>query len=629
MSAPFPVVAADPDAQRRALKLLREVFGYPEFRGAQADIIGHVTAGGDALVLMPTGGGKSLCYQLPALLRSGLAVVVSPLIALMQDQVDALRQLDIRAAFLNSSQDAEQARQVWRQVHDGALDLLYVAPERLLLDGFLDVLDQLDQGHGLALFAIDEAHCVSQWGHDFRPEYMRLSALAERFPRVPRIALTATADAQTRQEIAERLGLTQARHFVASFDRPNIRYHVVEKDDARRQLLAFLREPARGLGLPGAAGVSGIVYCQSRRKVDETAEWLCSQGITALPYHAGMDAAQRREHQRRFIREEGVVMVATIAFGMGIDKPDVRFVVHLDLPKSLEGYYQETGRAGRDGLPAEVWMTYGLGEVVQLRKWIDESQAAPEQKRIEHLRLDAMLGYCEAVQCRRQVLLNYFGETAVACGNCDNCLEPPEVWDGTEAARKLMSAILRTGQRFGAGHLIDVLRGRHTERVGELGHDRLPTFGVGADLDETRWRSVIRQLVAAGLILPDVAQYGAYRLAEASRPLLRGEVKLTLRAPRAPTPRARGGRSSAASDRPPIAAGSPQGRRMEALRAWRRRTAQAQNVPAYVIFQDTTLLALAENQPASLAELAGIPGVGARKLERYGEELLDVLGQER
>ncbi|MDE3012417.1 MAG: DNA helicase RecQ, partial [Pseudomonadota bacterium] len=527
MNAPLPSAAAS-ELQQRALQQLRTVFGYNEFRGAQADVILHVAGGGDALVLMPTGGGKSLCYQLPALLRRGLAVVVSPLIALMQDQVDALRQLDIRAAFLNSSQDAEQARQVWRQVHDGQLDLLYVAPERLLLDGFLDVLDSLAEHQGLALFAIDEAHCVSQWGHDFRPEYMRLSALPERFPAIPRIALTATADARTRDEIAERLGLTTARHFVASFDRPNIRYHVVERDDARRQLLAFLREPPRALGLPGSSGgVSGIVYCQSRRKVEETAEWLCSQGIPALAYHAGMDAAQRRNHQQRFIREDGLVMAATIAFGMGIDKPDVRFVAHLDLPRSLEGYYQETGRAGRDGLPADVWMSYGLGEVVQLRKWIDESQAAEQQKRVEHQRLDAMLGYCEAVQCRRQILLNYFGETAAACGNCDNCLQPPAVWDGTEAARKLMSAILRTGQRFGSGHLIDVLRGRSTERVLSLGHDRLPTFGVGADLDEAHWRSVIRQLVAAGLVLPDTAQYGAYRLAEAARPLLRGETGIT------------------------------------------------------------------------------------------------------
>jgi ATP-dependent DNA helicase RecQ len=617
-------------AEQRALHLLREVFGYPAFRGEQAAIISHVVDGGDALVLMPTGGGKSLCYQLPALLRSGLAVVVSPLIALMQDQVDALRQLDIRAAFLNSSQDAQEAREVWRQVHDGALDLLYVAPERLLLDGFLVMLDGVAARQGLSLFAIDEAHCVSQWGHDFRPEYMRLSALAERFPSIPRIALTATADRQTRQEIAERLGLTSARHFVASFDRPNIRYHVVEKDDARRQLLAFLRDEPRGCGRPG--GVSGIVYCQSRRKVEETAAWLVTQGIPALPYHAGMDAAARRTHQQRFIREEGIVVVATIAFGMGIDKPDVRFVAHLDLPKSLEGYYQETGRAGRDGLPAEVWMTYGLAEVVQQRKWIEESQAAVEQKRIEHLRLDAMLGYCEAVQCRRQVLLHYFGESAQPCGNCDNCLQPPTVWDGTEAVRKLMSAIVRTGQRFGAGHLIDVLRGRATERVTELGHDQLPTFGVGADLDEAHWRSVIRQLVATGLVIPDVAQYGAFRLAEAARPVLRGEQTLILRAPRATSGGARGraragaGRSVASSG--DTLSGSPQGRRMEALRAWRRRTAQAQNVPAYVIFQDTTLHALVSLQPASLEELAAIPGIGARKLERYGDELLAVLADE-
>ena len=624
------------DAQ--ALALLRRVFGYPAFRGAQGDIIAHVAAGGDALVLMPTGGGKSLCYQLPALLRRGLAIVVSPLIALMQDQVDALQQLDIRAAFLNSSQDAEEARRVWRLVHEGALDLLYVAPERLLLDGFLDLLAGVAARHGLALFAIDEAHCVSQWGHDFRPEYMRLSELTGRFPDVPRIALTATADAQTRAEIAERLGLTAARHFVASFDRPNIRYHVVAKDDARRQLLAFLQvggteTGVRRHGAGGHRGESGIVYCQSRRKVEETATWLAQNGIAALPYHAGMDAATRRTHQQRFIREDGLVMVATIAFGMGIDKPDVRFVAHLDLPKSLEGYYQETGRAGRDGLPATAWMAYGLGEVVQLRKWIEESQAGTEQQRIEHLRLDAMLGYCEAVQCRRQVLLHHFGEALGACGNCDNCLVPPAVWDGTEAARKLMSAMVRTGQRFGAGHLIDVLRGRPSERALALGHDRLPTFGVGADLDEAHWRSVIRQLVALGLIIPDVAQFGAYRLTEAARPVWRGEQSLTLRAPAAAVPRSR--QSAARSRNSATAAMASAGldadaaQLLEALRAWRRQSAQAQNVPAYVIFQDSTLLALVDARPDALAALADIPGIGARKLERYGTALLDILQSRR
>ena len=626
--------AAATDTAIRALALLRQIFGYPAFRGEQAEIIEHVSAGGDALVLMPTGGGKSLCYQLPALLREGLAVVVSPLIALMQDQVDALRQHDIRAAFLNSSQSAEEARQVWRQVHDGSLDLLYVAPERLLLEGFLDILDGLAERQGLALFAIDEAHCVSQWGHDFRPEYMRLSALTERFPAVPRVALTATADAQTRREIAERLGLTQARHFVASFDRPNIRYHVVEKDDARRQLMAFLQGSAHLPGTPRMShlGESGIIYCQSRRKVDEIATWLREQGIPALPYHAGMDALARREHQQRFIREEGIVMVATIAFGMGIDKPDVRFVAHLDLPKSLEGYYQETGRAGRDGLPAEVWMTYGLGEVVQLRKWIEESDASETQQRIEHQRLDTMLGYCEAAQCRRQVLLHHFGEVAPACGNCDNCLSPPELWDGTEAARKMMSAIVRTGQRFGAGHVIDVLRGRHTERAIQFSHVTLPTFGIGVDLDEAHWRSVLRQLVAMGLVAADFTQYGAYRLTEQARPVLRGERTLVLRKPRAPAPRGRGlasssgaGTSRSRSTELENALAPDELSLLEALRTWRRRSAQAQNVPAYVIFQDTTLLALVAHRPGSLEDLADMPGIGARKLERYGTELLQVL----
>ncbi len=607
----------------RALQRLREVFGYPAFRGAQAEVITHVADGGDALVLMPTGGGKSLCYQLPALLRAGLTVVVSPLIALMQDQVDALQQLDIRANFLNSSQDGDEARRVWRQVYDGSLQLLYVSPERLLLDGFLDMLDGLAERNQLALFAIDEAHCVSQWGHDFRPEYMRLSALAERYPHVPRIALTATADTQTRNEIAERLGLTSARHFVASFDRPNIRYHVVEKNEAKRQLLEFLRSGAGRAGRGGHLGESGIVYCQSRKKVDEIAAWLKDQGVAALAYHAGMDTATRRTHQQRFIREEGIVMVATIAFGMGIDKPDVRFVAHLDLPKSLEGYYQETGRAGRDGLAAEAWMAYGLAEVVQLRKWIEESDAADEQKRVEHLRLDSMLGYCEAPQCRRQVLLHYFGESAQACGNCDSCLDPPATWDGTEAARMLMSAIVRTGQRFGAGHLIDVLRGRRNERVLQLGHDRLPTFGIGHALDDNHWRSVLRQLVALGLVSPDLSAYGAYRLTEAARPVLRGEIPLILRQPREALPK----RTSATRSSVPAGVDlSPAGERLlNALRAWRRRTASAQNVPAYVIFQDTTLLALVEARPDTLDALAGMPGLGVKKLERYGGELLEVI----
>ena len=502
------------------IELLQSVFGYAAFRGAQAQIVEHVAAGGDALVLMPTGGGKSVCYQIPALLRQGVGIVVSPLIALMQDQVDALSQLGVRAAFLNSSQDADAAREVQRRLFAGELDLLYVAPERLVTEGFVRALERMRAGHGLALFAIDEAHCVSQWGHDFRPEYLQLSMLAERFPEVPRIALTATADALTRAEIVTKLKLAQARQFVASFDRPNIRYRVVEKDSARTQLGAFLA------GHPGEAG---IVYCVSRKKVEDTAEWLADQGVRALPYHAGLDAQTRRLHQQRFLREDGIVMVATIAFGMGIDKPDVRFVAHLDLPRSLEGYYQETGRAGRDGEPAEAWLAYGLADVVLLKSWIEQSEAPAEQKRIEGMKLDAMLGYCETASCRRVILLNYFGEAAQPCGNCDVCLDPPQTWDGTVAAQKLMSAVLRTGSRFGAGHLIDILRGKATDRVKQWRHDRLPTFGVGADLDEVAWRAVARQLVALGLLRADAERYGALAVTAEARPVLRGESRLELR----------------------------------------------------------------------------------------------------
>ncbi|MDP1952428.1 MAG: DNA helicase RecQ, partial [Betaproteobacteria bacterium] len=467
-----------------ALALLNTVFGYPAFRGHQADVIAHVAAGGDALVLMPTGGGKSLCYQIPALMRKGCAVVVSPLIALMHDQVAALAELGVRAAYLNSTLSAAQATDVERAVRNGDLDLVYVAPERLLTERCLSLLE----GSKLALFAIDEAHCVSQWGHDFRPEYMQLSALHERFPGVPRIALTATADRVTRDEIVQRLGLADARQFVASFDRPNIRYRIVEKANARAQLFAFLRAEHRG--------EAGIVYCLSRRKVEETAAWLTEQGLAALPYHAGMDAATRNLHQARFQREEGIVMVATIAFGMGIDKPDVRFVAHLDLPKSIEGYYQETGRAGRDGLPADAWMAYGLGDVVNQRRMIDASTAEAQFKRIASAKLDALLGLCEASSCRRVRLLAYFDEASAPCGNCDVCLEPPQVWDGTVAAQKALSCVYRTGQRFGAVHLVDVLLGKDTERVQQWGHQSLSTFGIGKELDEKVWRTVFRQLVA-------------------------------------------------------------------------------------------------------------------------------------
>ena len=595
-----------------ALELLHQVFGYPAFRGPQAGIVDHVAHGGDALVLMPTGGGKSLCYQIPALLRPGVGIVVSPLIALMQDQVDALRQLGVAAAFLNSTLDFAAVVETEKQLFAGELDLLYVAPERLLTERFLALLDRLNAAGRLALFAIDEAHCVSQWGHDFRPEYIQLSVLHERYPAVPRIALTATADDLTRREILVRLGLGDARVFVSSFDRPNIRYTVVERDNPRRQLLGFLAHHA---------GAAGIVYCLSRRKVDETAAWLVEQGIAALPYHAGLDTATRTLHQQRFLREEGLVMVATIAFGMGIDKPDVRFVAHLDLPKSLEAYYQETGRAGRDGEPAEAWMTYGLNDVVIHRQRIDESDAGEEQKRIERGKLDALLAWCETAACRRTRLLTYFGETREGhCGNCDTCLEPPELWDGTVAARKAMSAILRTGQRFGAGHLIDLLRGKLTERIRQLGHDALPTFGVGADLDAAGWRSVFRQLLAAGLLHADAQAFGALKLTDAARPVLKGESVLHLRRQR-DTKSALARRHKTAAS--PQFSGDPT--LFEALRAWRAEQAKAQGVPAYVILHDKTLHELAARQPASPDELLDVPGIGQAKAARYGAGLLEIV----
>jgi ATP-dependent DNA helicase RecQ len=577
------------------------VFGHPAFRGAQEDIVTHVAGGGDALVLMPTGGGKSLCYQLPALLREGTALVISPLIALMQDQVSALKQLGVRAAFLNSSLSSQEAYATERALRQGGLDLLYVAPERLVMARMLEILSQAK----LALFAIDEAHCVSQWGHDFRPEYLQLSLLHERFPGVPRIALTATADPQTRDEIIRRLALQDAQVFISSFDRPNIRYTIVDKQEPRAQLLCFIREEH-----PGEAG---IVYCLSRKKVDETAAWLAAQGLRALPYHAGMDAAARAAHQERFQREDGVIIVATIAFGMGIDKPDVRFVAHLDLPKSVEGYYQETGRAGRDGLPADAWMAYGLGDVVQLRRLIEQSEGSEEFRRISFAKLDALLGLCETAGCRRVRLLDYFGEAARPCGNCDTCLEPPETWDATEAARKALSAIYRTGQRFGAVHLIDVLRGKATERVAQWDHDKLALFGIGAELDEGTWRNVFRQLVALGYARPDHDAFGALRLAEASRPVLKGTERVQMRRP---VPRKKGKRARPAASSDPLLA---------RLKAWRTEQARSQSVPPYVVFHDATLSAIAAAQPRDLGSLSTIPGIGARKLERYGPSLLDLL----
>ncbi|AOV16282.1 ATP-dependent DNA helicase RecQ [Acidihalobacter aeolianus] len=594
----------------RAEHILREVFGYERFRGQQGEIVRHVSAGGDALVLMPTGGGKSLCYQIPALERDGVGVVVSPLIALMQDQVEALRQNGVRAAYLNSTLSTEAGREVESRLASGDLDLLYVAPERLLLPRMLERLANAR----IALFAIDEAHCVSQWGHDFRPEYIRLSVLHERFPAVPRIALTATADEDTRQEIVERLGLEGARVFVSGFDRPNIRYRIAEAGgDARRRLLDFIREEH-----PGEAG---IVYCLSRKRVEAVAEWLCEHGLNALPYHAGLSAELRQTHQARFLREEGLIMVATIAFGMGIDKPDVRFVAHLNLPRSVEAYYQETGRAGRDGLPADAWMSYGLQDVITLRQMQAASEADEARKRLERHKLDAMLALCETTACRRGVLLRYFGDPFEApCGNCDNCLSPPETWDATTAAQKALSCVHRTGQRFGVGHVVDVLLGREGERVRALGHDRLSTYGIGGELDEAGWRGLFRQLIAHGLLAVDLEGHGGLRLTEASRPVLRGEAHLHLRTQSRPPARRARARSeaNAFSDVAERALWA-------ALRALRQRLAEAQGVPAYVIFHDATLREMVEARPDTLAELGKVGGVGARKLEAYGADFLDVI----
>lgn len=595
---------------------LQDVFGYNSFRGEQQAIVEHMVAGGDALVLMPTGGGKSLCYQLPALLRQGVGIVVSPLIALMQDQVDALQQLGVKAAFLNSSLNAEQFSEVTAALLRGELQVLYVAPERLLMPNFLLLLDQVANSIGIALFAIDEAHCVSQWGHDFRPEYRKLTVLHERFPQVPRIALTATADVPTRAEIIERLALEDARQFISSFDRPNIKYRVLLKANARQQLEAFIASEH-----PNDAG---IIYCLSRRKVEETAEWLKAKGWDALPYHAGLDADVRHTHQTRFLREEGVIMVATVAFGMGIDKPNVRFVAHLDLPKSMEGYYQETGRAGRDGLPANAWMTYGLGDVVNMKQMLENSDAPAERQHVERQKLDALLGFCESTACRHQTILRYFGESHPGdCEQCDNCLTPTDTWDGTQAAQMALSCVYRTGQRFGVVHLTDVLLGKCSPKVTQLNHQQLSTFGIGKALSPAQWSSVFRQLVAGGYLETDMDAFGGLRLTEAARPVLRGEMTIWLRQDQEATKRAskveRGARSKEAYAE---VADDPL---WHALKAKRMELAKEQGVPPYVIFHDSTLLEILNHRPSSMTEMGRISGIGQAKLTRYGDAFLEVL----
>ncbi|WP_282604888.1 DNA helicase RecQ [Pelagibius sp. Alg239-R121] len=610
---PVDLAPTDQSANSQDREILKTIFGFESYRGEQAEIIRHVVEGGDALVLMPTGGGKSLCYQIPAIVRPGVAIVVSPLIALMQDQVESLKQLGVKAAALNSSLSFRDSVAIERQLRTGELDLVYVAPERLLTDSFLELLDDCD----IALFAIDEAHCVSQWGHDFRPEYLQLTVLHNRYPWVPRIALTATADGPTRRDILERLELGQGRAFVAGFDRPNIRYSVQPKTAPRNQLLRFLAD---------RKGQAGIVYCLSRNKVNETAAKLSDEGFRALPYHAGLDSSVRAANQDRFIKEEDIIMVATIAFGMGIDKPDVRFVVHLDLPKSLEAYYQETGRAGRDGLPSEAWMVYGLQDVAKLRQMAETSEASEAQKRIESRKLDALLGFCETTRCRRQVLLEYFGESDIpACGNCDTCLEPVSSFDGTEITQKALSCVYRTGQMFGAAHIIDVLLGGDTERIRKFRHDDLSTYGIGKDVSRDEWRSVIRQLVSLGLLVVDMEGYGGLRLGSDCRDVLRGDRRIELR--RDPTgKRGAGGGRRGGKSKGPIDFGDPeQDALFQALRAKRMELAKAQGVPPYVIFQDKQLVAMVLQQPANLSDFAGLSGVGQAKLERYGDAFLEVI----
>ncbi|MBX3608960.1 MAG: DNA helicase RecQ [Hydrogenophaga sp.] len=623
-------IADGAETQEACLDVLREVFGHEAFRGPQAEIVRHVSEGGDALVLMPTGGGKSMCYQVPAIVREragrGVAVVVSPLIALMHDQVGALTEAGVSAAYLNSSLSLDEAQRIEQQLRRGELTLLYVAPERLLTPRCLAMLDSLHEQQRLSLFAIDEAHCVSQWGHDFRPEYRELAVLPERFAGVPRVALTATADALTRADIVERLQLQSARTFVSSFDRPNIRYVLVEKKDASAQLQRFIRDEHSDANGHDA----GIVYCQSRRRVEEVAALLQSAGFKALPDHAGLDAALRQANQDRFLREDGVIMVATIAFGMGIDKPDVRFVAHLDLPKNIEGYYQETGRAGRDGEPANAWMAYGLQDVVNQRRMIDDSPAGDEFKQVLRGKLDALLALAETSECRRVRLLKYFGEDSEACGNCDNCLNPPELFDATEPARKLLSCIYRvqqaSGHSYGAGHIMDILRGKRTDKVAQHGHDTLSTFGIGADWGETQWRALLRQLIAVEAVRVDDAPYNTLNLADGARAILKGdaEVRLRIQAERAPArSRTSRSRANAEVDGPPMSLAEREC--FDALKAWRAQVAREHNLPAYVIFHDATLRAIARRQPASLSDLDGIDGIGQKKRAAYGDAVVQVV----